>query len=137
MIIGQPMREQTTGQQHKEQSQREREEMAAFVIAQRESVGWSQADLCRATGMNAGNLSNLENANRGTSGYMMMNIVKAVMQERERRLGDASFLHDKERQYNEQIANIVRDLDRSGLSQTKVDGVRESMNGIIKSVLAP
>lgn len=131
------MREQTSEQQHNEQAQRERQEMAEFVIAQRESVGWSQADLCRATGMNAGNLSNLENAHRGTSGYMMMCIVKAVMQERERRLGDASFLHDKERQYNEQISNIVRDLDRSGLSQTKVDGVRESMNGIIKSVLAP
>lgn len=137
METGDSMKATESTEQKQKRLAAERQEMAEFVIDQRLSVDWTPADLARNAGIDTGNLSKLESGQRGADGITITRIVKAVNEEKERRLHKASFLNEKERQYCNMVTDITIDMNRSGFSQPKIDGVRESMNGIIKGVLAP
>lgn len=131
------MNRQQTEQQYSDRTM-ERKAVGARVVQLRESVNWSPADLCRHTGIDSGNLSKIERGQKGIGSYTLLQIELAVEAERDRRLRDGSFTDAKGRYYmNEYVANMCKELGAEGISQTKVDGVRESMSGIIKSVLAP
>lgn len=123
-------------QDHRTQENRE-PDVGAFVIDQRRSVGWSQADLARHLDMDASNLSKIENNQRGLSAKKLLYIMELVQMEQKRRLRSGEFAQSQEQLlYNHVVPDMVRELSDLGVSEARVEGARASMAGIIKSAFA-
>lgn len=109
----------------------------AYVIALRESVGWSQAELARQTGIDKSDLSKIENNKRKLSGVWLIIFQEAVHREKNRIRSDYQFQTEQQQQiYNTITVKLLGTLEQIGVSESRIDGVRETMNGLIKSVLS-
>lgn len=108
-----------------------------YVIALRESVGWTQADLARNTGIDPADLSKMEHGRRKVSAIWLILFMEAVDREKARLRRDQSFSTDQQKRlYDRHAVGLLQDLQRLGMSDRKIEGVRETMSGLIKSVFA-
>lgn len=102
------------------------------------SVNWSSADLCRHTDLNSGNLSKVLKGERGISAYNLMMVQQAVREEQEIRRHRASFRDERGEAIRKKVLPQMSEMmTHDGLSPDRVDGVCESITGIIKSAYAP
>lgn len=102
------------------------------------SVNWQPADLCKWAGVDSGNLSKALKGEKGVTGYTLLMIQQAVQKEQKERRQRASFRDEKSEAVRRKVIPPVDDMmTRDGLSSDKVDGVCESIAGIIKSAYAP
>lgn len=109
-----------------------------YIMQLMQSVNWTPADLCRYADMNSGNLSKVLRGERGITAYHLLRIQEAVAKEREIRRQRASFLDETSRSLHRSYVDpLCERMTSDGLSQDKVDGVYESVTGIIKSAYAP
>lgn len=108
-----------------------------YIVSLRESVGWSQAELARKTGVDPADLSKMEHNQRKVSSLWLIVFMEAVRIEKDRLRRDYEFASDQQKRIYEQHAiGLVHDLERLGMSESKLEGVRETMSGLIKSVFA-
>lgn len=135
--LGMDMSKKDTEQQNQDNMHEEHVDVGAYIIALRESVGWTQADLIRHTGIDKGLVSRYESNQRKVSDENFVKIQRAVMAEKDRRLHDGSFT-DPQGQYfyDQYIVGMLREMNHLGMSEARMEGVRESISGIIKSALA-
>lgn len=112
-------------------------DVGAHIVALRDSLGWSQADLARWLDIDAANLSKIEHNQRRISAEKLLQIQTLVHREQEKRLHSGDFAMEQGRQLYEHIVpNLVREMNHLGMSQAKMDGIRESISGAIKSAFS-
>lgn len=127
-----------TAQERRERQARERKIVGDHIAELLDSVNWQPADLCRHTDINSGNLSKVLKGEKGVSGYTLWQIEQAVQQQRELRRQRASFRDERSEAVRKRLIPPVNDMMvHDGLSSDRVDGVCESIIGIIKSAYAP
>lgn len=102
------------------------------------SVNWSPAELCKWADVDSGNLSKALKGEKGVTGYTLLMIQQAVQKEQRERRQRASFRDEKSEAVRRKVIPQMDDMmTRDGLSSDKVDGICESVAGIIKSAYAP
>lgn len=130
------MAKDRAAQSHNEMS-RKRVDTGRYVVTLRESVGWSQAELARQTGIDKSDLSKIENNKRNLSGTWLILFQEAVAREKDRLRSDSHFeTEQQQRIYNNFTVKLLDTLEQMGLSESRIEGVRETMTGLIKSVLS-
>lgn len=108
-----------------------------YIIALRESVGWSQADLARVTGIDPADLSKMERNLRKVPSVWLILFIEAVRREKDRLRRDQEFSsNEQQRIYERYAVGMINDMEALGMSERKIEGVRETMSGLIKSVFA-
>lgn len=108
-----------------------------FIISLRESVGWTQAQLARSCGIDPADLSKMEHNRRKVSSVWLILFMEAVHREKARLRRDQAFASDEQKRlYERHAVGLMQDLERLGMSDGKIEGVRETMSGLIKSVFA-
>lgn len=108
-----------------------------YVIQLRESVGWSQAELARRIGIDTSDLSKVENNKRNPSGIWLILIYEAVQEEKDRLRRDTRFASEQEQRfYDNYVVKMLRDMQQLGMSDARIEGVRETMSGFIKSIFS-
>lgn len=112
-------------------------EPGQYIVRLRESVHWSQADLARNTGIDPADLSKMEHKQRKVSAIWLIIFTEAVNKEKERLRKDQQFSSaQQQRIYDRYTVGLLGDLQALGMSDSKIEGVRETMTGLIKSVFA-
>lgn len=112
-------------------------DLGQYVISLRESVGWSQADLARHTGIDPADLSKMERNNRKVTATWLLIFQEAVQREKTRLRKDQRFASMQEQRfYDRYVIGMMNDMEALGMSDSKIEGVRETMSGFIKSVFA-
>lgn len=145
MNVGDSMNKRETAQQNKETAQERKDRLAIerrivgeYVSQLLLDVNWSPADLCKHTELNSGNLSKVLRGEKGISSYTLLMIQQAVREEQKIRRQRADFRDEKsEAVRNKVIPPVNEMMTNDGLSPIKIDGVCESITGIIKSAYAP
>lgn len=108
-----------------------------YVVALRQSVGWSQADLARATGIDKSDLSKIEHNQRKLSSVWLILFQEAVDREKARLRRDTQFADEHaQRMFERYAVGMLQEMSDLGMSDSKIAGVRETMSGLIKSVFA-
>lgn len=111
----------------------ELEDVGKFIVTQRESVGWSQAELARKIDYDVANLSKVESNRRGISGKKVVHIYNLVQKERKDRQHQKSVQQQSMQKCANYADDMYRELHQGGMSVGKARGVQESVKAILKS----